>query len=68
VFTATRVGEGEKEPGQDFRVPLRSRLPNSVNYCIMILKTIHPRYGNNTVVYSCVDYNEKYTLYEDASM
>jgi hypothetical protein len=42
VFTATTVGEGEKEPGLDFRVPLRARLPNSVNDCIMILKLIHP--------------------------
>ena len=63
VFAATRVREGEKEPGQDFRVPLRPRLPNSVNYYIMILKMIHPRYGNNPVVYNCVDYNEKYRLY-----
>jgi hypothetical protein len=63
VFTATRVREGEKEPGQDFRVPLRERLPNSVNYYTMILKVIHPRYGNNPAVYNCVDYNEKYRLY-----
>lgn len=68
MFTATRVGEGEKEPGLDFRVALRARLPNSVNYCIMILKMTHPRYDNNPVACSCVDYNEKYTLYKDASM
>lgn len=68
MFTVTRVGEGEKEPGQDFTVPLRARLPNAVNYFIMILKFIHSRYGNNPVVCSCVDYTEKYILYEDESM
>lgn len=68
MLTETRVREGEKEPGQDLRVSLRARLLNSVNYFIMILRMIHSRHGNNPVVYNCVDYTEKYRLYEDASM
>jgi hypothetical protein len=44
VFNQTRVGEGDKEPGQDFTEPLRVRLPNLVNYCIILIKMIHPSY------------------------
>ena len=68
MFTQTKAGKREKELGRDCTVPLCPHLLKSVYYCIMILIMIHLRYVNNPVVYSYVEYTEKYIFYEDASM